>query len=68
MEAELQDIRKELIELRIAVEMIKKAVLPQKDPEGELSDWAKQELTEARATPRSEFTSHEEVKQMILQK
>ena len=68
MEAELRDIRKELIEIRMTMELLKKAILIQKDPEGELSDWAKQELAEARATPRSEFVSHEEVKKIILEK
>ncbi len=35
-------------------------------PEGELTDWAKNELEEARKTPSSQYTSHEEVKRKIL--
>lgn len=51
------------------VDMIKAILLSHKsfpDPEGELSDWAKKELAEARKTPDSELLSSEEVKQMIL--
>lgn len=38
-----------------------------KDPEGELSDWAKKQLAQARDI-RSEKISHEEVKRRILTK
>ena len=41
---------------------------PRKDPEGELSDWAKRQLAIARATPDSEAISHAELKKRILKK
>ena len=37
-----------------------------KDPEGEISNWAKKELKEARETPEEEYVSLEEVKKRIL--
>lgn len=52
------------------VEMIKAILLSHRsypDPEGELSDWAKRELAEARKTPDSELLSSEEVKKEFLQ-
>ena len=39
-----------------------------KDPEGELSDWAKKEFKEARETPEEEYVSLEAVRKMILSK
>ena len=53
------------------VEMMKSILLskrPYPDPEGELSDWAKKELAEARKIPDSELLSSEEVEQMIIGK
>lgn len=50
--------------LRIDVALIKNAFLE----EGELTDWAKEELEEARKVPESECISQEEVKKKILQK
>lgn len=61
----------EFRELVKNVEFIKAILLshrPYPDPEGELSDWAKRELEESRASPDSENISHEEVKKMILGK
>ncbi len=40
----------------------------QHDNEGELSDWAKEELEEARKSPIEEFISLEEMGQRILKK
>ena len=37
-----------------------------KDPEGELSDWAKKQLKKARESPESEYVPFEEVKKRIL--
>jgi len=39
-----------------------------KDPEGELSEWAKRQLAIARATPDSQAVSHEELRKRILKK
>lgn len=51
------------------VEMIKAILLSHKsypDPEGELSDWAKRELAEARATPKKDYISMEEIEKEFL--
>ena len=53
------------------VEMMKCFLLchrPYPNPEGELSDWAKKEVEEARKIPDSENISLEEVERMILKK
>lgn len=44
-------------ELREEIEALKRRVdkLEGKDPEGELTDWAKKQLAKARATPDSEY-------------
>jgi hypothetical protein len=39
-----------------------------KDPEGELNDWAKEQLKKARETPNSEYLSFEEVKKRICKR
>ncbi|MFH2059388.1 MAG: hypothetical protein ABIJ59_10870 [Pseudomonadota bacterium] len=41
-------------------------VANQTDSEGELTDWVKKELAEARQIPDSELISSEEVKRMII--
>ncbi len=70
MEALPQDIKHE--DLRRLIEdvaMIKDMLLlnsDMEDPEGELTDWAKEQLRIARATPRSQYISHEEVKKQTL--
>lgn len=57
---------KELRQLIMDVTLIKKILSLEKDPEGELSDWAKNALNEARK--RKEYVSLEEVKGKILTK
>ncbi len=64
MESEIISINKKLDRLVKDVELIKNIV----SEEGELTDWAKKELEEARKTPRSEYISHDEVKRRILAK
>jgi len=70
METEVKGIStEELKQLIRDVALIKEILLfnkSLKDPEGELSDWAKKELIEARKIPISEKISHEEVKKRIL--
>ena len=70
MEALPQDIKHEDIQRLIEdVEMLKDILLSNsniEDPEGELTDWAKEELRKARATPRSQYISHDEVEKRIL--
>lgn len=68
MESEIKRIDERLIKLAIDIEMIKGLLMPKVDEEGELSDWAKNELEEARKTPISECISHEELKKRIMKK
>ena len=64
-----QDITREDIQrLMEDVEMLKEISLANHDmpdPEGELTDWAKEQLRIARATPRSQYISLEEVEKRI---
>jgi len=55
------EVLSELKKIRIDINIIKGKL-----DEGELTDWAKEELEEARK--RDEKVSHEEVKEMILAK
>ena len=49
------------------VALIKEILIANRtDSEGELTDWVKKELAEAREIPDSELISSEEVKRMIL--
>ena len=64
MASESTIIIEKLDKLAKDVELIKEFVLP----EGELTDWAKKELEEARKRPHSEYISLEEVKKKILAK
>lgn len=57
--------RKRDFKIKADLEIIKNFLL-KKDPEGELSDWAKNALNDSRATPESECISHEEVKKRFL--
>ena len=53
------------------IETIKSILLSQRtfsDSEGELSDWAKKELAEARKTPNSENITLEEMEIMLQSK
>ena len=50
----------------IDVSMIKRKLMLEKDPEGELSNWAEKQLEEARRSRVK--VSHEEVKRQILGK
>jgi MoxR-like ATPase len=60
-----EDIKK----LMEDVALIKRALsINKKDPEGELSEWAKKQLKMARKTPSSQYISHEEVKKRIFSK
>ena len=69
---ETKNVKEEDIKQLIQdVEMLKEILFYNKnlqDPEGELTDWAKNELDEARRTPESEYVSLEQVKKRILKK
>ena len=56
MKSEIQDLREDIKKLMIDVALIKNAFLD----EGELSDWAKDELKKAREDER-EYVSLEEL-------
>ena len=57
MEAEIKDLRREIAQIKIALKVMQETFFASKDPEGELTDWAKQELAEARVALESDFTS-----------
>ena len=70
MESSLKGVSHEDIKrLMEDVALIKRALaISKKDPEGELSEWAKKQLKIARKTPSSQYISHEELKKRILSK
>ena len=68
MESELRIIDERLIKLAKDIELIKGLLMLKVDDEGELSDWAKQELEGARNTSESEYVSFDEVKKKIKNK
>ena len=57
METEIKDLREDIKKLMIDVALIKNAFLN----EGELTDWAKEELKKAREEDESECTSLNEL-------
>ncbi len=63
-----QQIAKDLDEIKKDLAFIKDILLLKResDDEGELSDWAKKELSEARK--RSDYVSQQKVKKIILGK
>ena len=65
METRLKDIStKEIRQLIQGVALLKEILLfniSRKDPEGELSDWAKKELEKSRKTSDKEYISMEEI-------
>ena len=69
METTVKVNAEDLTELKRDMEIIKSILLshrPCPDPEGELSDWAKKELEEARETPLEEYVSMEEIEKEFL--
>ena len=68
MEAEMKKINESLAKLIMDVNMIKRKLFIGEDPEGELSEWAKDRLMRAREAPESSYVSLEESKKKILAK
>lgn len=72
METQTINVRSQDFQKMMAdIEMIKAILLSHKsypDPEGELSDWAKKELEETRATPGEEYIGMEEIEQSLLKR
>tara|TARA_Y100000034_G_scaffold122730_1_gene168549 strand:+ start:2280 stop:2492 length:213 start_codon:yes stop_codon:yes gene_type:complete len=70
METRLKDIStKEIRQLIQDVALLKEILLfniSRKDPEGELSDWAKKELEKSRKTSDKEYISMEEIEKEFL--
>jgi hypothetical protein len=64
MQSEIKALRQDVKLVLREIEVIKNVVLD----DGEMTDWAKKELEEARKIPRSEYISHDEVKRRILKK
>ncbi len=65
METGIANVRiEDLAQLKRDVELIKNIL----QSEGELTDWAKKELAEARETPEEEFISMEDIEKMIIEK
>lgn len=68
MDNEIKSINENIIKLMKDMELVKGLLTMKVDDEGELSDWAKKELMEARKAPKSENISHDELKKRILKK
>lgn len=64
MESEIKALRNDIKQLIIDIALIKNTLLD----EGELSDWAKKELAEARAEPENKMLSSEQVRELIISK
>lgn len=66
----MKSMREDILKIRRDMEIIKKMLMSkmEEDSEGELTDWAKEELDKARKTPESQYVSLENVKKRILKK
>ena len=60
----LETLNKKVLKLQKELAVIKKNVME----ETELTDYAKKTIEESRATPRSKYISHEEVKKKLYRK
>jgi len=61
MESEIKVIHKDLLKLMREVEQIKQMLISRGDDEGELTDWAKEELERARSEPEDSYTHLEDL-------
>ena len=61
-----EDLKKLIKDIAQIKEML--IEIRKENEEIELTDWAKEELAEARKRPRSEKVSHEEVKRRMLER
>jgi hypothetical protein len=57
MESEMKNVHEDLVKIRRDVELIKNIL----QSEGELTDWAKSELKNARTENESQYTNLKEV-------
>lgn len=62
-----KEILNKLNQIQIDIEIIKERTQDDFE-EVELTEWAENELAEARKIPDSECVSHDEVKEMLLKK
>jgi hypothetical protein len=65
MENEMKDMQKDILKIKKDMEILKRFLMPKADEEGELSDWAKNELEEARKEKRVNRISIEDLKKEI---
>ncbi|OGJ22106.1 hypothetical protein A3K73_07495 [Candidatus Pacearchaeota archaeon RBG_13_36_9] len=68
MESELRQMNNEITKIRLDLDLIKGILMPKVDDEGELSDWAKEELDKSREVPLDKCISHEEAKKRVAEK
>ena len=61
MESEMKNIHEDLMKLKADIELIKNILMS----EGELTDWAKQELAEARGESEDDCISIDDLKKEI---
>ena len=64
----MEQITKDIEKMKYDIEIIKNLLLPKMDDEGELSDWAKEELEKARDESEEECISLEEARNIIENK
>jgi len=64
METDIKEINQNILQLRKELELIKNILLS----EGELTDWAKDSLAEARKCSEEDYVSLEEIKEKIAHK
>ena len=64
MESEMKAMNENLARLSRDIELIKRILIP----DGELTDWAKEELAKARSIPTSKYIPFEEIEQKVLEK
>ncbi len=62
-----QEILNKINQIQIDIEILKERINEDFEEIG-LTDWAKNELAEARAIPDFECVSHEKVKEILLKK
>ena len=66
VKVDANDLKKLILDVGLMKEILLSERLHH-DSERELTDWAKKELAETRATPDSELISSEEIERMIFE-
>ncbi len=68
MKSEFKQLSNEITKIRIDLDIIKGILMPKVDEEGELSDWAKEELNGSRNIPLDKCVSNKEAKKRVAEK